>query len=245
MTDLRKSGHPGISSKRIASRLRRSCHENKTSALQEREAPSIFRPLSQAPAMSIVINILLVFEVLICLLLILLVLMQRPKNEGLGAAFGGGMTDNLFGAQTTNVLQTLTRNLGIGFFIISAALGWLSIRQSMGKSNFDKELGTAPVPAVATPAPAPGDATSLPVELPAVPASAPTEKKPDPANPAEPAPAPAPEPKPGTDTNKPSPEPSGAAPAPAPAATPANSETEPAEPAPAPEPPKPAEPAKE
>jgi preprotein translocase subunit SecG len=36
--------------------------------------------------MSILINILLVIEVLICLLLILLVLMQRPKNEGLGAA---------------------------------------------------------------------------------------------------------------------------------------------------------------
>jgi hypothetical protein len=29
------------------------------------------------------------FEVLICLLLILIVLMQRPKSEGLGTAFGG------------------------------------------------------------------------------------------------------------------------------------------------------------
>jgi preprotein translocase subunit SecG len=105
--------------------------------------------------MSIVINILLVFEVLICLLLILLVLMQRPKNEGLGAAFGGGMTENIFGAQTTSVLQTTTRNLGIAFFIISAALGWLSVRANAGKSSIQNKLGLAPVPALATPAPPP------------------------------------------------------------------------------------------
>ena len=57
--------------------------------------------------MQIVINILLVIHVLVSLLIVFLVLMQRPKNEGLGAAFGGGVTDNLFGAQTTNVLQTI------------------------------------------------------------------------------------------------------------------------------------------
>ena len=48
--------------------------------------------------LSIVINVLLAIHVLVSLLIILLVLMQRPKNEGLGAAFGGGMTDNLFDA---------------------------------------------------------------------------------------------------------------------------------------------------
>ncbi|MDB6152952.1 MAG: secG, partial [Chthoniobacteraceae bacterium] len=75
--------------------------------------PHIPRP------MSIVINILLVIHVLVSLLIILLTLMQRPKNEGLGAAFGGGMTENLFGAQTTNVLQTITRWLGGIFFLLT------------------------------------------------------------------------------------------------------------------------------
>ena len=46
--------------------------------------------------------------VIVCLLMILAILMQRPKNEGLGAAFGGGLTDNLFGAQTTTVLTKFT-----------------------------------------------------------------------------------------------------------------------------------------
>ena len=38
-------------------------------------------------------------HVVICLLLALVVLMQRPKQEGLGAAFGAGMTDAAFGAK--------------------------------------------------------------------------------------------------------------------------------------------------
>ena len=58
------------------------------------------------------INALIVFLIVIlaivCLLMIFAVLMQRPKQEGLGAAFGGGITDQVWGAQTTNVLQKFT-----------------------------------------------------------------------------------------------------------------------------------------
>ncbi|MBR7109749.1 MAG: preprotein translocase subunit SecG, partial [Akkermansia sp.] len=35
---------------------------------------------------------------IVCAMLLLLVLMQRPKQEGLGAAFGAQMTDQAFGA---------------------------------------------------------------------------------------------------------------------------------------------------
>lgn len=59
---------------------------------------------------------------MISLLMIFLVLMQRPRSEGLGAAFGGGVTDNLFGAQTTNVLQKATVWLGGGFFAVTLLL---------------------------------------------------------------------------------------------------------------------------
>jgi len=41
--------------------------------------------------------------------MLLVILMQRPKSEGLGAAFGGGVTENIFGAQTTNVLVKFHR----------------------------------------------------------------------------------------------------------------------------------------
>ena len=43
--------------------------------------------------LSISINLLLVVFVIVCLLMTLLILMQRPKQEGLGAAFGAGVTD--------------------------------------------------------------------------------------------------------------------------------------------------------
>jgi preprotein translocase subunit SecG len=98
--------------------------------------------------MSYIIDILLVIEVLVSFLMILVVLMQRPKSEGLGAAFGGGMTENLFGAQTTNVLQKFTRNLGIAFFLIALVL---SILYSRGMSHsasslMHQQLSNAPAP---------------------------------------------------------------------------------------------------
>ena len=92
--------------------------------------------------MQIVINILLVIHVLVSLLIVLLVLMQRPKNEGLGAAFGGGVTDNLFGAQTTNVLQTITRWLGCIFFALSLGLSLLYVKAPRN-SGLIERLGTA------------------------------------------------------------------------------------------------------
>lgn len=62
---------------------------------------------------------------IICLLMVLIILMQRPKQEGLGAAFGGGVTDQMWGAQTTNVLQKATVTLAIIFFVITLILAVL------------------------------------------------------------------------------------------------------------------------
>ena len=74
--------------------------------------------------LTISINLLLVIHVIVCLLLALVVLMQRPKQEGLGAAFGGGLTDQAFGAQTTSVLQKGTVYLGTLFFVITLSSGY-------------------------------------------------------------------------------------------------------------------------
>ena len=65
------------------------------------------------------------FYVLVTLLMILVILMQRPKSEGLGAAFGGGVTENIFGAQTTNVLTKITGWLAGIFFALTFALSVL------------------------------------------------------------------------------------------------------------------------
>lgn len=80
--------------------------------------------------MGILINILLALFVLVAVLMILVILMQRPKSEGLGAAFGGGMTDNLFGAQTTNVLVKFTGWMAGIFFALTFILSVLYAHQT-------------------------------------------------------------------------------------------------------------------
>ncbi len=90
--------------------------------------------------MSILINTLLVVWMVVALLMILVILMQRPKSEGLGAAFGGGVTENIFGAQTTNVLVKFTGYLAGFFFIITFVLSILYAHKSSGDSGLRREL---------------------------------------------------------------------------------------------------------
>lgn len=186
--------------------------------------------------MDILIGFLMVVEGIVCALLILIVLMQRPRQEGLGAAFGGGMTDQMFGAQTTNVLQKGTTWLGIALFVLTFAVAVLMSHRDgkkedlLNASDFAKKPAAA-APAEATPA-IPADAAApAPTEAPktdaATPAPAPAAEAPKTETPA-PTPPPAAEaPKPDA-ASAPVPAPAPAAPAPAPAEMPA--------PAPAPAP---------
>lgn len=91
--------------------------------------------------------------VLVCLLIVLLVLMQRPKQEGLGAAFGAGVTDQIWGSQTTNVLQKGTVILGVLFFVLSITLTVLEASKSRELTGMQVPTTTvvAPVPAESLP----------------------------------------------------------------------------------------------
>ena len=51
-----------------------------------------------ADSLNISIQLLFAVLVIVSLLLLGVVLMQRPKQEGLGAAFGAAITDQAFGA---------------------------------------------------------------------------------------------------------------------------------------------------
>lgn len=108
-----------------AAKIGRISHQ--LAALQALRRPPYSRPMTLAAIdwLSISINLLLVIFVIVCLLMTLLILMQRPKQEGLGAAFGGGVTDQVFGARTTNVLQRGTVYLGSLFFLLSLTLAVL------------------------------------------------------------------------------------------------------------------------
>ncbi len=90
--------------------------------------------------MQILINFLLAIYVLVALLMILVILMQRPKSEGLGAAFGGGVTENIFGAQTTNVLVKFTGWLTGIFFVLTFVLSVLYSHKTSRDTGLRQEL---------------------------------------------------------------------------------------------------------
>jgi preprotein translocase subunit SecG len=126
--------------------------------------------------MSLLINLILAIYILVSLLMILVILMQRPKSEGLGAAFGGGVTENIFGAQTTNVLTKATAWLAGLFFILTFTLSILYSHRGRGTSELRRELMKTQTSAAASPAPAkPGNAPQVnvvPVQTPASPPAA-------------------------------------------------------------------------
>src|SRR5438046_9654902 len=92
----------------------------------------------------------------VALLMLLLILMQRPKSEGLGAAVGGAVTENIFGAQTTNVLVKFTAWLAGIFFELTVALSIRYAHKNTVDSAFRRELmkqQTSPAAPAAMPSP--------------------------------------------------------------------------------------------
>jgi preprotein translocase subunit SecG len=143
--------------------------------------------------MTALLNILLGTYVFVSVLMILIILMQRPKSEGLGAAFGGGVTENIFGAQTTNVLTKITGWFAAIFFLLTFVLSILYARKATSTSNLSSriEAEPTPVPAIsATPVPGAsvspssavtGTATASPAPSSATAPSAPVTTSPAPS----------------------------------------------------------------
>jgi preprotein translocase subunit SecG len=133
--------------------------------------------------MTLLINFLLAVYMLVALLMLLVILMQRPKSEGLGAAFGGGVTENIFGAQTTNVLVKFTAWLAGIFFALTFTLSILYAHQSAGDKSLRRELLKGQTGAAVSPSPASSPApdsgagvnpagSATPIATPSVPATA-------------------------------------------------------------------------
>ena len=123
---------------------------------------------------------------LVCLLVVLIILMQRPSaNAGMGSALGGGAAESVFGGESANVLSRMTTTLTVILFMLSFGL-------YLGFVAREKKAPSAIAPAAVTAAPAataPGaPATTAPVTAPA--ATTPAATTPAaPKAPATPAPA--------------------------------------------------------
>ena len=76
--------------------------------------------------MSIFIGFLYVVEVVVCILLGMVVMIQKPKEGGLGGAIGGGMMEAALGADAGNVLIRTTAILGAIFLLNTLVLARLT-----------------------------------------------------------------------------------------------------------------------
>ena len=165
------------------------------------------------------IGFLTVVLALVCLLMVFIVLMQKPKQEGLGAAFGGCVTDSMWGADATNILQKITVWLAVMFFGITMILAVLVGVKQKDKLNKEQLTSIPEKPA------AEGNNTNA--GLPAA-STTPLPVNPITTDPIQVPPAPKPEgtvPEPATEAPKPegaapepateAPKPEGAAPEPA------------------------------
>jgi preprotein translocase subunit SecG len=109
--------------------------------------------------MAIVYPFLIVVHILICASLIIVVLLQSSKGEGLAGAFGGGgLTGAVFGGRgAATFLSKATSVLAICFMISSIGLTLLSFGvRSQGPSGVIENLRTgqsetAPLPSTSVP----------------------------------------------------------------------------------------------
>ena len=173
--------------------------------------------------MSILIGFLYVVEVVVCLLLALVVMLQKPKEGGLGG-LAGGMGEAVFGANAGNVLIKVTAWLGAIFLINTLVLARFTSKSdphagsvmageqapvqkeavpqplSLDPEALKQTPAPAAAPAAQPPAPAPAAKPAAPA-APAKPAAVPAKPAAPAAAPAKPA-SPAPAAKPATPTSE-------------------------------------------
>jgi preprotein translocase subunit SecG len=119
--------------------------------------------------------VLMIVEVVCCLLLLGVILIQKTKGQGMGMAFGSAMGETLFGARAGNVLTRSTVILGIVFLVNTTLLAMLGSRRIAVSSSVTDALDPEPAP-MAAPAgmpmqPGPAAETFDVGDLPAVPAT--------------------------------------------------------------------------
>ena len=74
-------------------------------------------------------QLLLILHVLIAVAIIILVLMQHGRGADVGASFGSGSSNTMFGSSgALPFLMKLTVGLAAAFFITSIALSYLAVK---------------------------------------------------------------------------------------------------------------------
>jgi len=124
--------------------------------------------------MGVLIGFLTVVHILVAVFLVVLVLMQKSKDQGVGAAFGGGVTESVFGAGTTTALVRMTIWCACIFLGSSLLLAMLHSRHGgTRESLMQKVVGSAPISAPVSAPPTAPLTAAVPTDIPATPPPAP------------------------------------------------------------------------
>lgn len=115
--------------------------------------------------------IIVILHIVVCIALIMIVLLQTGKGADMGAAFGGGGSQTLFGSTgASTFLSKATTVVAVLFMVTSLALGYMTGNRTgssvMPESKAPIAAPVAPAettdaaaPAADTPAPAAENAT--------------------------------------------------------------------------------------
>ena len=121
-------------------------------------------------------QIVLLIHVLVAVSLIGLVLLQHGKGADIGAAFGSGASQTVFGSQGSgSFLSKVTLGLAGLFFATSLTLGYLASHEM--KQSQQVVLPVAPTTQIQTTAPAAPASQPETVQQPAAPATTPKGNK--------------------------------------------------------------------
>ncbi len=89
---------------------------------------------------------LIVIHVIVCIALIMIVLLQTGKGADMGAAFGGGGSNTLFGATgASTFLSKLTTAAAVVFMLTSLILAYMATNRTSGSILEDRPAVEAPV----------------------------------------------------------------------------------------------------
>lgn len=118
-------------------------------------------------------NFLLVIDVIVSITLIGLILVQHGKGADVGAAFGSGASQTVFGSQgSASFLTRSTAILALAFFLISLALAYLTGQTQRGSNVADSMPAEQSAPPNALPAAVPdlpAQSTTAPADVPTLP----------------------------------------------------------------------------
>ena len=109
------------------------------------------------------LTVLTVVHVLLTISLIVLVLIQRGKGADMGAAFGSGASNTMFGSQGSASFLTRTTGLVAAlFFVTSLSLAYMGGQRTERKSVTEVGVAAQPAPVETAKPSGPADKPDLP-----------------------------------------------------------------------------------